>query len=157
MFVSLVIQHVKRMHCISHLWLVWLHHIFPHYLINGMIFGKKITEHKICVSLQLLSERIFILSRTERNVIINVHTSHVKYPLFLSDFNKTWIFRTEFVKKLEYQIHENPSSGSPAVPWGRTDGHDEVHCHFSQCCECAYKCRLSYLRTYRTWNWKYMI
>jgi len=24
-------------------------HIFPHYLINGMIFGKKVVEHKMCV------------------------------------------------------------------------------------------------------------
>ena len=28
---------------------LWLHHIFPHYLVNGAIFGKKVTEHKMCV------------------------------------------------------------------------------------------------------------
>jgi len=27
------------------LWPVWLYHIFPHYLINGTIFGK-VMEHK---------------------------------------------------------------------------------------------------------------
>jgi hypothetical protein len=26
-----------------------LYNIFPHYLINGAIFGKKIYEHKMCV------------------------------------------------------------------------------------------------------------
>jgi len=34
---------------IRHLWPVWLYRIFPHYLINGMIFGKeekKVIEHK---------------------------------------------------------------------------------------------------------------
>jgi hypothetical protein len=25
------------------------YHIFPHYFINGTTFGKKVTEHKICV------------------------------------------------------------------------------------------------------------
>ena len=33
-------------HC--HLWLLWLHHIFRHYLINDKIFWK-VTEHKMCV------------------------------------------------------------------------------------------------------------
>jgi hypothetical protein len=38
--VALVIQHALRMRRIyCHLWPVWLYHIFPHYLINGTIFG----------------------------------------------------------------------------------------------------------------------
>ena len=31
-----------------HLWPLWLHHIFRHYLINGTIFGKKLLNIK-CV------------------------------------------------------------------------------------------------------------
>jgi len=31
-----------------HLWPVWLYYIFPLYLINGIIFGKKNTERKMC-------------------------------------------------------------------------------------------------------------
>ena len=46
---------------------------------------------------------------------------HIKYPLFLSDFNKTLIFSTDFRKLLKYQ---NPSSGN-RVPCGWTDRQTE--------------------------------
>jgi len=45
---------------------------------------------------------------------------HVKYPLFLSDFNKIRIFSTDFLKILKFR--ENPSSGSRFVPCGQLDG-----------------------------------
>ena len=39
--------------------------------------------------------------------------THVKYPLFLSDFNEILIFSTEFRKKYsDVKFHENSSSGS---------------------------------------------
>ena len=45
---------------------------------------------------------------------------HVKYLLFLSDFNETWNFLA-YLKKHSIKFHENPSSGSRAVPcFGRT-------------------------------------
>jgi hypothetical protein len=44
---------------------------------------------------------------------------HVEYPLFLSGFDETWIFSTDFRKILRF--YENPSSGSRVVPYGRTD------------------------------------
>jgi hypothetical protein len=34
-FVAVDILHAKCMHC-GHLWLVWLYHIIPHYLLNSM-------------------------------------------------------------------------------------------------------------------------
>jgi len=46
---------------------------------------------------------------------------HVKYPLFLSDFNQTLYFSTDFPKILHIKFHENAPSGSPGVPCGRTD------------------------------------
>ena len=29
-----------------HPWSVWLHHIFPHHLINGKVFGSKLMNNK---------------------------------------------------------------------------------------------------------------
>jgi hypothetical protein len=34
--------------CYIGMWPVQLNHIFPHNLINGMIFRKNIIEHKMC-------------------------------------------------------------------------------------------------------------
>jgi len=46
---------------------------------------------------------------------------HVKYPLFLSDFNETRISWQIFEKYPYIKFHENPSSGSRAVPYWQTD------------------------------------
>jgi hypothetical protein len=52
-----------------HLWRVRLYNIFPHCLINGTIFGKKVIEHKVCV---------FIFSRTS---VWNIsHPSWSQWP-----------------------------------------------------------------------------
>ena len=39
---ALAIRHAVEIFCAilyCHLWSVWLYHIFPHYLMNGTIFG----------------------------------------------------------------------------------------------------------------------
>jgi hypothetical protein len=46
---------------------------------------------------------------------------HVKYPLVLSDLNEICIFENDQIK-----FHENPSSGRPVAPWGRTDGQTDM-------------------------------
>ena len=48
-FVALVILHTKHMCVHCHLWPVQHYHIFPHYLINCIIFGKQVTGHKMCL------------------------------------------------------------------------------------------------------------
>jgi hypothetical protein len=45
--------------------------IFPHYLINGTIFGQKVMKYKIFF-LQLFSEKVLIPRKSERDIIINV-------------------------------------------------------------------------------------
>jgi hypothetical protein len=77
MCVALVIQHAVRMLHYCHLLPAPLYNIFPHYLINGTIFGKKILEHKMCFDfpLELLFATFIILRRTERDVIKKVYRS----------------------------------------------------------------------------------
>ena len=89
-----------------HLWPDRLHDIFPHYLINGTIFSKKLleTERVLWFPLQILSETFLILRRTERHMLKIVYWSSCKVLLFVSEFNETWIFLTIFRKILNYQI-----------------------------------------------------
>jgi len=54
----------------------------------------------------------------KKNIYIGLR---VKYPLFLSDFNETWISRQIFEKYSNMKFRKNPSSGSRVVPCGRTD------------------------------------
>jgi hypothetical protein len=47
---------------------------------------------------------------------------HVKYPLFMSDFNDTLTFSTEFRQKTQdIKFNENPSSDRRVFPCGQTD------------------------------------
>ena len=57
-------------------------------------------------SLQPLSETFTLLRWIQRDIIINVQYIglHVQYRIFLSDFNTTWIFGTDFRKVFKYQI-----------------------------------------------------
>jgi hypothetical protein len=118
----------------SHLWPFWLCHIFTHYLINSMIFFKYVLNIK-CVfwfSLLLLSETFLILRRIWQD-IINIHTSHVKYPLFLLDyFNEAWIFWQIFEKYSKYEISWKSVKWSQVVPCRQMDRHDEFTICFSQ-------------------------
>jgi len=51
---------------------------------------------------------------------------HVKYPLFLSDFNITLILSTDFENYTNIKLCENQSSGNRVVPCGQTDGQTDL-------------------------------
>jgi hypothetical protein len=76
----------------GHLWPLQLYYIFPHYLINGTIFGGggKLSNMKrvFWFSLQLLSE-IFLLRRIRLGTIINVRRSSRKVPVIRVGFWRT--------------------------------------------------------------------
>ena len=93
----------------------------PHFFqITAQMAGfpeKKITEHKMCVSIFSTSFVTFlVLRRTERDVIKNVHWSSCG----VSNFNDTLIFWS-FEKYANIKFRENPDSGSRVVPCVRTD------------------------------------
>ena len=86
---------------------------------------KKVTGHKMCV---LIFSTTFFWNisysekkwaRYDRKMRIGLH---VKYPLFLSDCNETWIFSKDWQKYSNIKFHENLSGGSRVVPCGRRDG-----------------------------------
>ena len=77
-----------------------------------MIFEKKVIEYKWYVlNISTTFDRTFlIIRRTERDMIENVYWSLWKYPLFLFEFNESWIFSQFFEKYPNIKFQENPSS-----------------------------------------------
>jgi hypothetical protein len=51
---------------------------------------------------------------------------HVKYPLFLSDFNETCIFLTVFAKYSNTKFHENLLNRRIVVACGQTYGRTDI-------------------------------
>jgi hypothetical protein len=122
-----------------HLWPARLYSIFPYGLLNVTIFGRKLRNMKYVLwfSLQRLSEKFLIMRRIEQHMIKMYIGLHVECPLFVSDFNETWILTTDFRKILQYQILWKSIQWEPS--WSmRTGGHD-ANSRFSQFCKCAYK------------------
>ena len=92
-----------------HLWSVWPYHIFPYYLITARFFWKRLLNIK-CVfwcSIQLLFEKNSFQEESSKIWSQKYISVHVKYPLFLWQFNETWIFSTDYWKSLKYNTSRN--------------------------------------------------
>ena len=103
-----------------------------HYATPGP--REKVTEHKMCFdfSLQLLCETFLVPRRiqtAEHNTLLRVNC-----PLFLSNFNQTWIFWIDFRKILKCHTQREPSC-SMRTERHQTYGNDEANSPFSQFCE----------------------
>ena len=78
---------------------------FPHCLINGTIFGKSSWRENVCFDfICKFVWNISMIRRIRQDITIMYIGLHVKCPSFLSNFNQTWIFSTNFRKKFEYHI-----------------------------------------------------
>jgi hypothetical protein len=64
---------------------------------------------------------------------------HVKYLFFLSNFNKTGIFKTNFENDSNIKFHTNALSCRPC---GQTDRQDEAYSRFCNFVKAPKKCNL---------------
>ena len=89
-----------------HLWPVPFYNSFCTLSYKLHDFRKKVTEHKMCVLVfsTAFCWNIFIVRRIMPHTVTNVRNLYVRYPLYLSDFNETWIFSTGFWQNFKYQI-----------------------------------------------------
>jgi len=70
-----------------YLWSGYLYLVFPHYVMNVTIFGKKLLNIKcVLISLQLFSDIFDVLSKIHLNTIIKVQTSSCKVPIINARF-----------------------------------------------------------------------
>jgi hypothetical protein len=72
-----------------HLWPLWFQHVLRHYVINTTIFEEKKLLNTECVFwffLQSLFKIFLILTRIQRDTVINIKTSSCKVPVTLVRF-----------------------------------------------------------------------
>jgi hypothetical protein len=90
---------------------------FPHYLINDMIFRRKKLLSTKCVfpfSLHLFLKPFSFYEESSKILTYTYTHIHVRHSFFLSRFNQTSIFPTDFRKILEYQTSQKSAEREPS-------------------------------------------
>jgi hypothetical protein len=104
-------------------------------------FREKVIEHKmrVLVFSTNFSENFLFFEEMSEIWSKMCIGHHVKYPLFLSFFDDTWIVWSDFGKVLKYKIlWKSPQWGADLFnAYRRTDGHNEADSRLSQFCERA--------------------
>ena len=112
-----------------HLWPAPLYNICPNYLMAGTIFEIKATEHKICILIvsTISSEKHLILRINGQDMIKMYIGLHANYPLFMSHFNETRVFSTDFRKhpQISNFMIIRPVAAELFHADGQTGGHNE--------------------------------
>jgi hypothetical protein len=114
-----------------------VHHVGVTLLMH---YDARSAKHYVCVLIlsTKLSETFLVLIRMERGIVnvLNVRGSSCKLSLFSYQILKNLEFsRQIFAKFSNIKFHEDPCSGSRAVPCARTDAHDVANTRSSQFCE----------------------
>ena len=123
-----------------HLWSLWFHHIFRHYLINSTIFEEKVLNTK-CVflfSIQLLSKH-FSFYEEFSEILSKMYKNSCKLLVILVGLSRNLKFLDGFSKKksLKYQISSKSVQWKPSCclrtdGHRRTDGYDKANSRFSR-------------------------
>jgi hypothetical protein len=90
-----------------------------------------LSKKYIACCTKMLLWRIYFADKNKTYFVL-----HVKFPTFLSDYNKFGAFLRIFIKAPSIKFHGNPSNGSRADTFGQTDGH-EANRRFSRLCKRA--------------------
>jgi hypothetical protein len=102
-----------------HLWPALLYNIFPHYLINGTIFEKKATEHKMCV-LILSTNFVWNISHSKKKWV-RYDTKCILDIMWSTLYSSPILMTLEFSQKIfekssNIKFRENPSIWRWVVP-----------------------------------------
>jgi len=115
------------MHCACPVWssLVCLAlQYFPTLPHKQHDFGNKVSEHKMCVWIfcTILSATFLILTTIKPQIIINAHSCSGKVADIIGQILVKLENVCKYFRKKYHNIKfdQNPSSGRPAVPDGRT-------------------------------------
>jgi len=127
-----------------HLWHALLHNIFTNYFTNGAILEKKVIKHKTCV-LIFCTTFAWNISHSKNNWAeydkkFSIRL-HVKCPLFLPDFNKIYLFLTDY--RETWNIKSEQRDPNCSMPMDRrADRRDGVAIRFLQFCRSSQKCSI---------------